>query len=83
MGSGCVYPYPSPGLPLKEDMMWMGYPHDSEDSYAISKRAIVQFKRSLDLGMFFIFLTQNFNLKNEVLEKYDLPYADNLDEMPK
>jgi bchE/P-methylase family protein len=47
------------------------------------KRAIVQFKRSFDLGMFFIFLTQNFNLKNEVLEKYDLPYADNLDEMPK
>lgn len=40
MGSGCVYPYPSPGLPLKEDMMWMGYPHDSEDSYAISKRAM-------------------------------------------
>ncbi|WP_335930972.1 B12-binding domain-containing radical SAM protein [Fusobacterium polymorphum] len=50
---------------------------------SILKRAIVQFKRSLDLGMFFIFLTQNFNLKNEVLEKYDLPYADNLDEMPK
>lgn len=30
---------------------------------SILKRAIVQFKRSLDLGMFFIFLTQNFNLK--------------------
>ena len=40
MGSGCVYPYPSPGLPLEEDMMWMGMPHDSEDSYAISKRAM-------------------------------------------
>lgn len=50
---------------------------------SILKRALVQFKRSFDLGMFFIFLTQNFNLKNEVLEKYDLPYADNLDEMPK
>ena len=50
---------------------------------SILKRALVQFKRSFDLGMLFIFLTQNFNLKNEVLEKYDLPYADNLDEMPK
>ena len=50
---------------------------------SILKRALVQFKRSFDPGMLFIFLTQNFNLKNEVLEKYDLPYADNLDEMPK
>ena len=50
---------------------------------SILKRSLVQFKRSFDLGMLFIFLTQNFNLKNEVLEKYDLPYADNLDEMPK
>ena len=41
MGSGCVYPYPSPGLPLQEDMIWMGYPHHSEDSYAISKRAML------------------------------------------
>ena len=40
MGSGCVYPYPSPGLPLQEDMIWMGEPHHSEDSYAISKRAM-------------------------------------------
>ena len=35
------------------------------------KRALVQFKRSFDLGMFFIFLTQNFNLKNEVLENVE------------
>lgn len=41
MGSGCVYPYPSPGLPLTTDMIWMGYPHFSEDSYAISKRAML------------------------------------------
>jgi GDP-L-fucose synthase len=41
MGSGCVYPYPSPGIPLKEDMVWMGKPHQSEDSYAHAKRAML------------------------------------------
>jgi GDP-L-fucose synthase len=41
MGSGCVYPYPSPGLPLKEDMVWQGKPHESEDSYAHAKRAML------------------------------------------
>lgn len=40
MGSGCVYPYPSPGKILKEDMIWQGPPHQSEDSYAHSKRAM-------------------------------------------
>jgi GDP-L-fucose synthase len=41
MGSGCVYPYPSPGLPLREEMVWMGIPHDSENSYAHAKRAML------------------------------------------
>lgn len=41
MGTGCVYPYPSPGLPLKEDMIFQGRPHDSEDSYAQAKRAML------------------------------------------
>lgn len=41
MGSGCVYPYPSPGLPLTEDMVWSGPPHPSEDSYAHAKRAML------------------------------------------
>ncbi|WP_022818971.1 B12-binding domain-containing radical SAM protein [Fusobacterium russii] len=50
---------------------------------SILKRGMVQLKRSLDIGMFLIFLSQNFNLKNEVFEKYDLPYAENLDELPK
>ena len=58
MGSGCVYPYPSPGLPLKEDMMWMGYPHDSEDSYAISKRAmyaqLCAYKKSYNTNFAFV-----------------------------
>lgn len=41
MGTGAVYPYPSPGLPLKEDMIFQGSPHKSEDSYAFAKRAML------------------------------------------
>ena len=41
MGTGAVYPFPSPGLPLKEDMIFMGRPHSAENSYAQAKRAML------------------------------------------
>ena len=41
MGTGAVYPYPSPGLPLQENMIFMGEPHYAEDSYAHAKRAML------------------------------------------
>jgi GDP-L-fucose synthase len=41
MGTGAVYPYPSPSLPLTEDMIFMGKPHPAEDSYAQAKRAML------------------------------------------
>jgi GDP-L-fucose synthase len=41
MGTGCIYPYPSPGLPLQEDMIFSGRPHESENSYAQAKRAML------------------------------------------
>lgn len=41
MGTGCVYPYPSPALPLQEDMIFNGRPHESENSYAQAKRAML------------------------------------------
>lgn len=41
MGTGAVYPYPSPGLPLKEDMIFLGMPHGAEDSYAQAKRGML------------------------------------------
>lgn len=41
MGTGAVYPYPSPSLPLNEDMIFMGKPHPAEDSYAQAKRAML------------------------------------------
>lgn len=40
MGSGCVYPELNTG-PLKEDQIWNGPPHKSEDSYAHSKRLML------------------------------------------
>jgi GDP-L-fucose synthase len=41
MGTGAVYPYPSPGLPLKEDMIFLGRPHPAESAYANAKRAML------------------------------------------
>lgn len=41
MGTGAVYPYPSPGLPLREDMIFLGVPHPAEDSYGHAKRAML------------------------------------------
>lgn len=46
MGTGAVYPYPSPGLPLREDMIFMGSPHPAEDSYAHAKRAMLAMLQS-------------------------------------
>lgn len=41
MGTGAVYPFPSPGLPLKEDMIFSGRPHHAESAYANAKRAML------------------------------------------
>jgi GDP-L-fucose synthase len=41
MGSGCVYPE-LPGVEeLREEQIWLGPPHPSEDSYAHSKRLML------------------------------------------
>lgn len=39
MGTGAVYPYPSPRLPLVEEDIFLGRPHPAEESYAHAKRA--------------------------------------------
>ena len=41
MGTGAVYPFPSPGLPLKEDMIFLGRPHPAQAGYANAKRAML------------------------------------------
>lgn len=48
MGTGAVYPYPSPGLPLMEDMIFMGEPHAAENSYAHAKRAMLAMLRAYE-----------------------------------
>lgn len=48
MGTGAVYPYPSPGLPLKEDMIFLGEPHAAENSYAHAKRAMLAMLRAYE-----------------------------------
>jgi GDP-L-fucose synthase len=46
MGTGAVYPYPPPGQPFTEDMIFMGEPHHSEDSYSHAKRAMLGMMRA-------------------------------------
>lgn len=41
MGTGAVYPYPSPRLPLNEEDIFLGRPHGAEASYAHAKRAAI------------------------------------------
>jgi GDP-L-fucose synthase len=41
MGTGAVYPYPSPGLPLNEHMIFFGRPHPAHAGYANAKLAML------------------------------------------
>ena len=41
MGTGAVYPFPSPGLPLKEEMIFLGRPHSAHAGYANAKLAML------------------------------------------
>lgn len=45
-GTGAVYPYPPPGQPFREDMIFLGEPHHSEDSYSHAKRAMLAMLRA-------------------------------------
>lgn len=58
MGSGCVYPYPPPAEHLTEDMIFLGEPHHSEDSYAHAKRLLLSTLRAYkhQYGMNFAFV---------------------------
>jgi GDP-L-fucose synthase len=41
MGTGAVYPFPSPGLPLEEDMIFKGPVHPGHAGYANAKLAML------------------------------------------
>jgi GDP-L-fucose synthase len=41
MGTGAVYPFPAPSLPLKEDMIFLGRVHPAHGAYANAKLAML------------------------------------------
>jgi len=75
MGTGAVYPFPSPGLPLKEDMIFIGKPHHAEDSYAQAKRAMLAmldaYKESYDLDWAYIVSCNLFGPR----DKFDVEFG--------
>jgi GDP-L-fucose synthase len=48
MGTGAIYPFPAPGLPLREEMIFMGEPHFAASAYANSKRAMLMMLRAYE-----------------------------------
>lgn len=58
MGTGAIYPYPPPTLPLREDMIFDGRPHPSESGYAHAKRGMLAmleaYKQSYGLDFAYI-----------------------------
>ncbi len=75
MGTGCIYPYPSPSLPLKEDMIFNGRPHESENSYAQAKRAMLAmceaYQESYDLDWAYVVSCNLFGPN----DKFDTEYG--------
>lgn len=58
MGTGCVYPFPPISLPLREEHIFMGRPHESEAGYAHAKLAMLAqleaYERSYGLSWAYI-----------------------------
>ena len=75
MGTGAIYPYPSPGLPLKEDMIFFGEPHEAENSYAQAKRAMLAmlnaYKESYGLNWAYIVSCNLFGPR----DKFDIEFG--------
>lgn len=75
MGTGCIYPFPPPAYPLKEDMVWQGKPHYSEDSYAHAKRSMLAqlsaYKESDGLQFAFVISTNLYGPH----DKFDIAHG--------
>lgn len=58
MGTGAIYPFPPPSLPLREETVFDGRPHPSESGYAHAKRAMLAmleaYEESYGLGWAYI-----------------------------
>jgi len=48
MGTGAIYPYPSPTIPLREEDIFLGEPHPAEDSYAQAKRSMLSMLKAYE-----------------------------------
>lgn len=74
MGTACVYPYPSPGPILKENMIFSGRPHESENSYAQAKRAMLAmceaYQESHHLKWAYIVSNNLFGLRDKFDTKF-------------
>ena len=70
MGTGAVYPFPSPGLPLKEDMIFLGRPHPAHAGYANAKLAMLAmleaYQDSYGLKWAYIVLGESFRAARQV-----------------
>lgn len=75
MGTGAIYPYPSPSLPLKEDMIFQGRPHHAESAYAQAKRAMLAmleaYKESYGLNWSYIVSCNLFGPR----DKFDIEFG--------
>lgn len=58
IGTATIYPYPSPSLPLREEMIFMGEPHAAHSAYSHAKRAmlamLMAYQESFDLQWAYI-----------------------------
>jgi GDP-L-fucose synthase len=75
MGTGAVYPFPPKTLPLKENEIFEGKPHPSEDSYANAKRAMLAmlnaYKESYNMEWAYIVSCNLFGPR----DKFDIEYG--------
>ncbi len=75
MGTGAVYPFPPKTLPLKENEIFDGNPHPSEDSYANAKRAMLAmlnaYKESYNMEWAYIVSCNLFGPR----DKFDIEYG--------
>ena len=75
MGTGAVYPFPSPGLPLKEDMIFLGRPYPANAGYANAKLATLAmleaYEESYDLKWAYIVSGNLFGPR----DKFDVEFG--------
>lgn len=74
MGTVAAYPNTCVTPPFKEEMIWNGYPHESEDSYGQAKRAmlaqLIAYKDSYGLDYAFVLSTNLYGPNDKFDKEY-------------